>query len=280
MSGFGYDELLEFLKEHILIGEGTQQFLPLFAVLDCLPAARQSTVEFKDKFCGLAARVSAPISSGGMGPTIPTKVLLTVLAVWRMQKLPEFASFLQSVAKFNLNDPATYDKMMANFDAQQPLVHTKVIIAAGAPKEPRPERPFQREPKPREKGKAFAAQGQDRVGWDPCTICGSPKHGVDFCFGPGGGREDKEKFLKSIQDRQRHFDSVALRPRSEIWYVILTTFRRWTHRAVVVRLVLRRKQSELLSLTKRRVELPSLESDCILTTKKSALLPGGGTIFG
>ena len=45
--------------------------------------------------------------------------------------------------------------------------------------------------------------------WDPCTICGSPKHGVDFCFGPGGGREDKEKFLKSIQDRQRHFDSVA-----------------------------------------------------------------------
>ena len=123
-AGFGYDELLEFLKEHILIGEGTQQFLPLFAVLDCLPAARQSTVEFKDKFCGLAARVSAPISSGGMGPTIPTKVLLTVLAVWRMQKLPEFASFLQSVAKFNLNDPATYDKMMANFDAQQSLVHT------------------------------------------------------------------------------------------------------------------------------------------------------------
>ena len=42
VSGFGYDELLEFLKEHILIGEGTQQFLPLFAVLDCLPAARQS----------------------------------------------------------------------------------------------------------------------------------------------------------------------------------------------------------------------------------------------
>ena len=209
VSGFGYDELLSFLKEFILIGEGTQQFLPLFAVLDCVPTARQSTSEFKDKFCGLAARVSAPVSSGGMGPTISTKVLLTVLAVWRMQKLPEFAPFLSSVAKYKLNEPATYDKIMSSFDAQQSLVQTKVLIAAGAPKEPRQERPFQREPKPREKGKAFAAQGQDRAGWDPCTICGSPKHGVDFCFGPGGGREDKEKFLKSIQDRQRHFDSLV-----------------------------------------------------------------------
>ena len=212
VSDFGYDELLRFLKQVILVGEGTQQFLPLFELLDCRPVPGTDVSGFRDKFCNLGARVSAPVSSGGLGPEIQTKVLLGVLAVWRMQQHEEFADFLRSVAKYDLTKTGTYDKMMSDFRSQQSLLTTKVVIKKpskqeGQDKQPRPRRAARDDDERR--GRAFGASER---GFGPCEICGHPTHGRDFCFGPGGGREDEQKFLQSIQARQKIFDSRQADP--------------------------------------------------------------------